>query len=155
MNKTPFESAPKRFKIWDLQTNIFCESMKNEEGVFTLTELLEFALLHNAFGTNISDRFVFLQSTGFFDRNNKEIFEGSIVSLGFGMGIIKDAQFKSMETVPCNMPLSVIVYNPNAASFQYEWKGKLCRLKKITATNSFIVVGHILQNPELLEKRHE
>ena len=78
-----------------------------------------------------------MQSTGIFDRNEKEIFEGDILGTKDGLlnGVVEYRSDLGMWTN------SLIRYN----NFE-----RLC-----TVANSREIIGNIYENPELLEENNE
>lgn len=91
------------------------------------------------------DNLVIMQSTGLFDKNNKEIFEGDIIANGLDVMCMK---------------------RHNTLGFYVEKKGKVefiadCAVledfeedaKEIA--DSLEIIGNIYENPELLEVTHE
>lgn len=138
-----FQPMPKRFMVWDKELNKFSRPM---DGFWEVAMLAD----HHPSDTK---RYTICQSTNLFDKDGKEIFEGSIIALGFGIGSPNKAQFREFDERPKNMPLAVVRYNPSTASFQYSWGGRICRIKETTAMSSLVVVGHILLNPELMEEK--
>ena len=76
-----------------------------------------------------------MQSTGLFDRNGKEIFEGDILGTKDGLlnGVVEDKTYLGMWTN------SLIRYN----NFE-----RLCNV-----ANSREIIGNIYENPEILEDK--
>ncbi|MEZ7602584.1 YopX family protein [Streptococcus sp. 27098_8_91] len=83
------------------------------------------------------DEIELMQSTGLFDKNNKEIFEGDILGTKDGLlnGVVEYRSDLGMWTN------SLIRYN----NFE-----RLC-----TVANSREIIGNIYENPELLEENNE
>lgn len=135
-----FQSMPKRFMIWDTVTRLFCESVKNEEGVFDMEELADFMEFHRSVTHLPMERFVFCQSTNLFDKDGKEISEGNIVDWCDKTWLVfwheKYAQF-------------------NLRNFHGDKAFDYKHLTSLSAKQQpyMKVLGHILSNPELLEEK--
>lgn len=91
------------------------------------------------------DNLVIMQSTGLFDRNNKEIFEGDIITNG--------------KDVMC-------MKRHNTLGFYVEQKGKVEFIADSAVLEEFEedakeiadileIIGNIYENPELLEVNHD
>lgn len=120
---------PKRFMVWDRQNKVF------------LTRPMEIWRIVNHFQGRVGDlvnddlsdrRYVFCQSTNLFDKDGKEIFEGSIVSDG-----------------TCR---AVCVWDNSNAEFDFEMVKGGDQVK--SWLNEYKIIGHILSNPELLEEEY-
>lgn len=124
-----FHPMPKRFMVWDRQNKVF------------LTQAMEIWQIVNHFQGRVGDlvnddlsdrRYVFCQSTNLFNKDGKEIFEGSIVRSHEGVNF-------------------VVYYNPSAARFM------LLYLPTNDGANDLdddvVIIGHILSNPELVEEQ--
>lgn len=133
-----FKPTPKRFMVWDKKTESFCQSMNNDGCVFELPELAAFLMLHAENGRPHTD-FEFAQSTGLFDKDGKEIFEGSI---------IKDHGY-----IVNGKPLIVVVV-PHKYIAAYTLSTVMCYYSNrlLGATSGSEVIGHALSDPELLEE---
>ena len=129
-----------KFRVWDkeLQTMLDVSLIDFKKGVlvgehweFGETNFLSF------------DEIVLMQSTGLFDRNGKEVFEGDIITNG--------------QNVMC-------MKRHNTLGFYVEKKGKVefiadCAVleefeedaKEIA--DSLEIIGNIYENPELLEEK--
>lgn len=157
-----FRPMLKRFMVWGKEENGFLtirdaypelqlSRETSERVVFSVQELV--ALFSETLYYDDCDDYTLCQSTGLFDKDGEEIFEGSIIALGFGIGKVKEPQFNEIDSRPQGMPLSIIEYNETTASFQYRWGDRTCRVKKSTASSSFVVVGHILSDPDMIKRR--
>lgn len=123
-----FHPMPKRFMVWDRQNKVF------------LTQSLEIWQIVIHFSDRVSDlvddnlqenRYILCQSTNLFDKDGKEIFEGSIVSNG-----------------ECR---AVCVWDNSNAEFDFEMVKGSDQVK--SWLNEYKTIGHILSNPELLEEK--
>ncbi len=127
MTKIDFQPMPKRFMVWDRYEHRFHRqcSESGYSNVYTFFEL------EHLFNGAYDDREVMLiQSTNLFDKDDKEIFEGSIVDYdewgGWrGVVVFSDGYFVLKDK------------EGNEAFLKGAPHQKL--------------LGHILSNPELLE----
>lgn len=135
-----FHPMPKRFMVWDKPNGQFltisdaypkCQISEGEQKsvVFSLQDLI--ALFSEVLYYDNRDDYIVCQSTNLFDKDGKEIFEGSIVrdfddAIGVVYYDLEDGEYRAKST--------------NGDSF--ELAESSCDLK---------VLGHILSNPELLE----
>lgn len=130
--KSGFQPMPKRFKIWDKKSQSFAEEKINDM-VLDLAQLASFMMLEVGFGHRYAD-FEFVQSTNFFDKDGKEILEGSILEstqnkVGFVKLLADEGRYA--------------IYYPD-----YGWTAL-----DILSAGDNKSIGHILSNPELLEER--
>ena len=95
----------------------------------------------NVYGDTIGfEDCVLMQSTGLFDKNGKEIFEGDIVKYKIG----------------CNTYTEEVAYDKNLAGFGVIYAKAdiiftFCELAEDTDLHSIEVIGNIYNNPGLLE----
>lgn len=125
-----FHPIPKQFMVWDTKTRSFCESKNNTNGVFDLIELATFIILHAETGRPHTD-FVFIQSANLFDEDDEEIFDGSV---------IRDFDDK----------IGVVYYDMEEGG----WWARATNEDawSLVDASEMKVMGHILSNPELLER---
>lgn len=125
-----FEPMPKRFFVWDKNNQEFIKSI----GIFNLYigACLRYDTTGQMYFANNSD-FIVVQSTNLFGKDNKEIFEGSI---------IEDEDGDRGLVVYCRGALMVRWVNPTYCSYA---------LSEVVATG-YKVIGHIFLDPELLEE---
>lgn len=136
-----FHPMPKRFMVWDTKTRSFCESKNHTGRVFDLIELANFIMLHAGTGRPHTD-FVVVQSTGLFDKNGTEIFEGDIIQYNQ-----KRIRSDELDTV------GVVYWYGDGAGYAFDYKGEECMLFRIGEYCK--VIGNIFENPDLLEKNNE
>lgn len=98
-------------------------------------------VIGKSFGANIYiDKIELMQSTGLFDKNNKEIFEGDILGIETDEGILNVNIF----------------WDDKHALFMFE--SEIHDEKELLAelvednTYPFEIIGNIYENPELLEE---
>lgn len=124
-----------KFRAWDTTKK---EMFKD---TFAITESGQVVIVEQGFVTDTPeyvfvDHLVIMQSTGIFDKNNKEIFEGDIVD------------YKGRK--------AVIKWHGSYASFIYRFVDELQeRVSEwhplFLAYYHFEIIGNIYENPELLE----
>lgn len=134
-----FQPMPKRFVAWDKYqkkwiTKFLMPSTDNEESndwTCPLTLGIDSKGKKNWLN---NDQLIICQSTNLFDKDGKEIFEGSIVDYN-GSGEV----------------LGVVV----SVNGQWQLKDKNGNLMFLKGAPHQKLVGHILSNPELLEDKWE
>lgn len=137
MTKLDFQPIPKRFMVWDgehflkLQTScpeiVFQTEKMKKELVYELDDIISLSRV-----ADISS-FDIIQSINLFDKDGKEIFEGSIVENHF---INK---------------FGLVYYDEDVAGWRILYEdGTWDDLYYVRA--DIAVAGHILSNPELLER---
>lgn len=134
---TKFQPMPKRFMVWDKGLNKFYEDSNgivSGGGICWLTEFL------NNCGRPI-ELLEIVQSTNLFDKDDNEIFEGSIVR-----GQVFDD--------PKTRIFGVVIYRQQAFWIMNAGETHGEPLLKFYE-RELEVIGHILSNPELLEKNGE
>lgn len=125
-----FKPTPKRFMVWDKKTKSFCQSMNNDGCVFELPELAAFLMLHAGGGRPCTD-FEFFQSTNLFDKDGKEIFEGTVVDNGACRAVCY------WDKSNAELDFKMVKGDDLVKSWLDEYK----------------IIGHALSNPGLLENR--
>lgn len=133
---TTFKPMPKRFMVWDEKKNEFVKSVNTFD--YYISSYL------NAETTGIMDfidspEFVLVQSTNSYDKNGKEIFEGSIIRF-------------DNKTYVIMMEYGCFTLRNNNDWGRYDLSSShLC--DKVTDDNltRVEVIGHILSNSDLLE----
>lgn len=134
---TNFQSMPKRFMAWDKETKEFWYDLGGYNLVFEDEIRLGLWLANRkeVHGLNL-DRFIIVQSTNLFDKDGKEIFEGSIV------------EFEGNKHIVINANGCFIIDSPKLGIIETTWD-LLWRYDRLNMK----VIGHILSNPELLEEK--
>ena len=131
-----FQPMPKRFMVWDKKQENFIvpENCDTRKWLY-IEELAIFMhqLGIGGFGDETRSRYIIVQSTNLFDKDGKEIWEGSIVdynddgeALGIVVGI--DGQWQLKDK---NYNLMFLIGGPHQK-----------------------LVGHILSNPELSRRNN-
>lgn len=95
------------------------------------------------FGVNTGiDEIILMQSTGLFDKNGKEIFEGDILTDGHTTGDIRNHPTLGFYTVDESSKEGYLSDTVGIEDFEEA---------KEFMRNSIEVIGNIYENPELLE----
>lgn len=134
-----FQPIPKRFIAWDkhwkkwvpkfLMPSTDDEESGNWTCPLTLGRRGQAKWLNN-------DQLIICQSTGLFNRDGEEFFEGSIIeSTGGWRGVV--VQYKGQWVV------SYITPTPQSWRLLYD------------TLNSIKIIGHVLSDPNLLKKEHD
>lgn len=121
-----FQPTPKRFMVWSVDLKKFLASKEAHKCMwhdFVKTEPFGKCELQS------TAKHIVCQSTNLFDKDGKEIFEGSIVRVGGETGIIQMVLGEWHAVGDDDIPLSV-------------WK-----------PSGIEMLGHILSNPELVEEK--
>lgn len=127
-----------KFRAWDTTNK---EMFKD---AFAITESGQVVVVEQEFVTSIPDyvfvdHLVIMQSTGLYDKNGKEIFEGDILAIETDEGILNVNIF----------------WDSKHALFMFELKkyNEEELLAELVEDNTypFEIAGNIYENPELLE----
>lgn len=124
-----FEPMPKRFLVWDKGLKKFYEDSNGNVSSGGSGWLAEFL---NTCGRP-QELLEIVQSTNLFGKDNKEIFEGSIVENEDG-------------------DRGLIVYRRGAFGIQWVDPAYEPYALDEVVTTAYEVIGHMLSNPELLEE---
>lgn len=119
-----FQPMPKRFMVWDAIDKKFSKVF---ETFWQIAMIADYAPAANR-------RYAIVQSTNLFDKDGKEIFEGSIVDYN-GDG----------------NALGAVVYIDG----EWQLKDKNDNLMFLKGAPHQKLVGHVLPNPELLGEKHD
>ena len=130
-----------KFRVWDKENKIMwnIERWHIEDEYFDLIEPNKSVVDLNANRTCRKQRdVIIMQSTGLFDENDKEIFEGDIVETIY---------YEKLFT-------GIIVYDQEETDFKatngHDEYGN--NFRYLGVNDSIIVIGNIYQNPELLKE---
>lgn len=127
-----FHPMPKRYMVWDKETKEFWYDFGGKNLIFESEIRLGLWLANRKEVHGLSlDRFIIVQSINLFDKDGKEIFEGSILKCKCGTRI-KLVEEKNGGFFPL-------------ATGCYEGANEADEVE---------VIGHILSNPELLEGKN-
>ena len=128
-----FQPMPKRFMVRDKLGGRWLYSFDDDDAheytIFDITELDEI-LDENGCSW---DEVIIVQSTNLFDKDGKEIFEGSVLQ-------------------EPNGSVSVVEYDSDEAMFRTRTKNILDDMS--CGGDYFELIGHILSNPELMEEKN-
>ncbi len=129
VGKPNFQPVPKRFMVWDKEEKKFSQNPFSRDNIFTLVDVCIFLVQERLFAKHPVSRYVIFQSTNLFDKDGKEIFEGSIIHALMAKWLVK-------QDKGC------------MCAFNYR-TGVVMPLYKIemSATKN---IGHIFSDPELL-----
>lgn len=126
-----FKPMPKRFMVWDKRNKAFRTNNNDDARVFDLAAVIGFYLYESGCGIPHTD-FDLVQSTNLFDRDGREIFEGSIL-------------------LEQDDSISVVHYDGDEGMFRTKCGNVLDDMS--CGGDYFEVIGHILSNQELLEEK--
>ncbi len=135
-----FQPMPKRFMVWDKGLGKFLEHAG--EKVYDLPLLTDLLDTYNV--VEIHEDLLIIQSTNLFDKDGKEIFEGSIVRRAWECA--RDDE---------DAPLFLVIWSPDRAEFAFKYGIFHNGVEQIIdkkALRDVEVVDHILSSPELLEE---
>lgn len=135
-----FKPMPKRFMVWDKPNEQFltigdaypkCQLSDNEKNsiIFSLQDLI--ALFSEVLYYDYADDYVVCQSTNLFDKDGKEIFEGSILDNGHCRALCR------WDNSNAEFDFIMIKGHDSVKGWLDEYK----------------MIGHILSNGELLEEK--
>lgn len=138
-----FQPMLKRFMVWRTQDKCWATWYERHiVKIMDINQLAEFLADWNATkgeGEKNGDGLIICQSTNLFDKDGKEIFEGSIVKIVEDNGATAYAFHKNAR--------SVVRCYDDVACFGIQLGDKRCAI----LGKYLKVVGHILSNQELLE----
>lgn len=136
---TNFQPMPKRFMVWSISHKKW---LKDRSGTFIM-DLVDISKeLRN--NPHLPENCILVQSTNLFDKDGKEIFEGSIIKIpddwdkyGMAAGEKYEVYFNA-GGFRLKPPASYAVERGDRGYW-------------LDDTTDFEMLGHILSNPELLE----
>lgn len=150
-NNINFQPMPKRFMVWDKGLGKFLEHAGEE--IYDLVLLTDFLDTYNV--VEIHEDLVVIQSTNLFDENGEEIFEGSIVDFSYWSGS-PDGKTMGLCTIRgvigCDS-LGYYIQRIGGSVKLYLSNYAICHETLADFYKDFVLVGHILSNPELVEKK--
>lgn len=124
-----------KFRAWDKRFSEFMEDFfVSEDGkIYKKSTDTGYGI---AISRETSDEVILMQSTGLFDKNNKEIFEGDIV-------LVLDSPY-------------TVFYDNERGSYRlkpHDDRWNVDYMSNFSHGGNFEVVGNIYENPELLEDK--
>lgn len=135
-----FQPMPKRFMVWDKGLNKFYSGSEGKPYIFDIWSLIEF--LNNS--QRYPEQLEIVQSTNLFDKDGKEIFEGSVLEIP-----------DDYEEYGMAAGQKYLVYF-NAGGFRLRPNDEY-NIKRgsrgywLEDTSDLKLLGHILSNLELME----
>ena len=126
--KLNFQPIPKRFMVWDKGNQKFMYFIDDDGYERFMVDISELDVLIEEYGYSYED-VVIIQSTNLFDKDGKEIFEGSIVPWNEDTGVVEWRNGKWVLPVTTSAFSVYHELGPNADMVK--------------------VIGHILSNPEM------
>lgn len=127
--KLNFQPIPKRFMVWDKGNQKFMYFIDDDGYERFMVDISELYVLIEEYGYSYED-VVIIQSTNLFDKDGKEIFEGSILR-------------------EPDDSISVVQYDGDEGMYRTKCENVLDDM--VCGGEYFEVIGHILSNPELVE----
>lgn len=136
-----FQPMLKRFMVWDKEERRFLTYLSSKSVDFEY--LLILIDHHHITLSELGSRYILIQSTNLFDKDGKEIFEGSIIKVnddfdtyGMNAGEIYQVYFYA-GGFRCKPKYGFHIHRGDRGCW-------------IEDGNDFELVGHIFENPELL-----
>ena len=124
-------------KTWEEMGKVTCIHFDDKQSVISM-----FCEEEQASSALLDDEVILMQSTGLFDRNGKEIFEGDIVTDG---DVISDIKYH--QTLGFYMIGKYGFSVPFGQGVDVEYFEEFA----VHVSKIFEVIGNIYENPELLE----
>lgn len=130
-----------KFRAWDQRFSEFVKDFfVSEDGkIYKKTKDTGYGI---AISRETSDKVILMQSTGLFDKNNKEIFEGDVVR-----------QVRTQPTTKNETITGVVTMIEGAWLIMNDYEQLASDLWSETDENE--IIGNIYENPEFLEVTHE
>lgn len=152
-----FQPMQKRFMVWDKETHSFFKGANgyilNYREIADLVEPIVWDCAAEL--DEVVERFAIVQSTNLFDKDGKEIFEGSIVDFTYWqMAFTPDQERKRTirGIIGCDSLGHYIQRIGGSVKLYLSNYAKGCE-NKAEFYKEFAIVGHVLSNPELLEEK--
>lgn len=132
-----------RFRAWDKRFSEFVEDFfVSEDGkIYKKSTDTGYGI---AISRETSDKVILMQSTGLRDKNDKEIFEGDIITDGHTLGVLRNHQTLGFYMVDEKGKENFLSDTVDIEGFEEA---------KEFMKNSIEIIGNIYENPELLEDK--
>ena len=134
-----------KFRAWDKRFSEFLEDFfVNEDGkIYKKTKDTSYGF---AISRETSDKIILMQSTGLFDKNGKEIFEGDILTDGHTLGVLRNHQTLGFYMADEKGKENFLSDTVDTEGFEEA---------KEFMENSIEIIGNIYENKEVLEDNHD
>lgn len=136
-----FEPMPKRFLVWDKVCKQFLRKIL-PDGIDMVFSIFELPLEIDCLDEEEKKQFIICQSTNLFDKDGKEIFEGSILEQDLTKCCAGRKYRYLVKSIP-HQGAGWVTVDIDGAGF--------CPALVSNTASSLNNIGHILSNPELLE----
>lgn len=140
-----FQPMPKRFMVWDKVGKQFLRK-RLLDGIDMVFSIFELPLEIDCLDEEEKKQFIVCQSTNLFDKDGKEIFEGSIIN------VYENYNFGNGDN---ERDFDGVVVNHEGCWCINSWHGEdeiMQPLYEIRPEH-ITLTGHILSNPELLGEK--
>lgn len=157
MSKIGFQPIPKHFMVWDKEKREFMSIADDDGYDHFIIDISALDLMLDEYGYSYDD-IIICQSTNLFDKDGREIWEGSIVKSFDNINKISDP-YLAPNTEPTYRTVWVEyikgAYHLSSREYPNGGCGILDNYCGAMAKD-LEVIGHILSNPELIyEKKGE
>ena len=134
-----------KFRAWDKRFSEFVEDFfVSEDGkIYKKTKDTSYGF---AISRETSDKIILMQSTGLFDKNGKEIFEGDILTDGHTLGVLRNHQTLGFYMADEKGKENFLSDTVDTEGFEEA---------KEFMENSIEIIGNIYENKEVLEDNHD
>lgn len=141
-----FQSMTKRFMVWDKEERQFLTYLSSKSVDFEY--LLMLIDHHHITLSELGSRYILIQSTNLFDKDGKEIFEGSILQ----------GQIPELFNEEGRDKIGVVTYSTECGNYKVDFitqqKHEISSVG-FCSFSDIIIMGHILSNKELLKDANE
>lgn len=143
-----FQPMPKRFMVWDNVGKRFLIK-RLPDSVDMAFSIFELPLEIDCLDEEEKKQFTICQSTNLFDKDGKEIFEGSIVDFTYWKAQFTQGRTTIRGVIGCDS-LGHYIQRIGGSVKLYLSNYAICHETLEDFYKDFALVGHILSNPELM-----